>query len=41
MQLFTNALTGAAKVVFVHTYVRFRLGKWERVRPHFRSLPQT
>jgi hypothetical protein len=32
---------GAVKVVFVHTYDRFRFGRWERVRSHHRSLPRT
>lgn len=28
-----------AKTVFVHAYYRFRLGKWEHVRSHFRRPP--
>lgn len=28
------------KTVFVHRYRRFRLGRWEDVRHHYRSLPQ-
>lgn len=28
-----------AKTVFVHEYPRFRLGKWEHVCSHWRSLP--
>lgn len=27
------------KAVFVHTYKRFRYGKWETVRQHWRSAP--
>lgn len=27
------------KDVFVRAYLRFRLGKWESVRQHFRSHP--
>jgi hypothetical protein len=27
------------KPVFVNEYDRFRFGKWEHVRSHFRSLP--
>lgn len=29
------------KSVYVRRYRRFRLGKWEDVRWHFRSLPET
>jgi hypothetical protein len=32
---------GAVQVVFVHAYNRFRLGKWEWVTSHYRSLPRT
>lgn len=28
------------KVVRVTTYPRFRFGRWEQVRTHFRSLPR-
>jgi hypothetical protein len=28
------------KTVFVHRYQRFRFGRWEDVRHHYRSLPQ-
>ena len=28
------------KIVHVTTYPRFRLGKWEQVCTHFRSLPR-
>jgi hypothetical protein len=27
------------KSVFVHDYPRWRFGRWEHVRQHFRSLP--
>ncbi len=27
------------ETVYVRAYSRFRLGKWERVRWHFRGLP--
>ena len=27
-------------LVFVREYLRYRLGKWERVRSHFRNWPQ-
>ena len=27
------------KVVLVHSYMRFRLGRWESVCQHMRSLP--
>jgi hypothetical protein len=27
------------KAVYVISYIRFRLGKWERVRSHCRSFP--
>jgi hypothetical protein len=27
------------KSVFVHTYWRFRFGRWERVTQHWRSHP--
>ena len=27
------------KPVFVNEYDRFRFGKWEHVRSHYRSLP--
>jgi hypothetical protein len=32
-------VTGAVKVVFVHTYHRFRHGRWELVTSHYRSWP--
>ena len=29
------------KEVFVHAYMRYRLGQWERVIAHWRGLPNT
>lgn len=34
-------MTTSNKPVFVTTYPRFRKGKWEQVRQHFRSYPSS
>jgi len=38
--MLTSLPKGATKAVFVRSYYRFRHGKWELVRSHFRSYPQ-
>lgn len=32
---------GVGLLVFVREYLRYRRGKWERVRSHYRNWPQS
>lgn len=37
----SNKICSWPQPVYVNAYMRFRLGKWEQVRSHCRSLPCT